>query len=149
LLMQDALQAYFVTPPDRSLDILEFDFDRDPARMDAHSWIFDTAADAELAAFKASGGKLLLAHGMADPIFSPHDTVDYMDRLTAANGQDAGDFARLFLIPGMSHCQGGAATDSWDGLGALVDWVENGAAPDRIVATGTAVFPNRTRPLCP
>ena len=49
----------------------------------------------------------------------------------------------------MAHCQGGAATDSWDGLGALMDWVEKGQAPQRIVATGTAVFPGRTRPLCP
>lgn len=149
LLMQDALQGYFVTPPDRSLSIFEFDFDRDPARMDAHSWIFDTADDATLAAFEARGGKLLLAHGMADPIFSAHDTIDYYERLTKEHGAAASDFARLFLIPGMSHCQGGAATDSWDGLGALVDWVEGGKAPERIVAEGTAVFPGRTRPLCP
>jgi hypothetical protein len=44
---------------------------------------------------------------------------------------------------------GGAATDSWDGLGALVDRVEKGQAPQKIVATGTAVFPGRSRPLCP
>jgi pimeloyl-ACP methyl ester carboxylesterase len=149
LLMQDALQGYFVTPPDRSLSIFEFDFDRDPARMDAHSWIFDTADDAELAAFEANGGKLLLAHGMADPIFSPHDSIDYYQRVSAQHGSATADFARLFLIPGMSHCQGGAATDSWDGLSAIVDWVENGHAPDRIVAHGTTVFPERTRPLCP
>jgi hypothetical protein len=148
-LMQDALQGYFVTPPDRSLSIYEFDFDRDPARMDAHSWMFDTAADSTLAPFKARGGKLLLAHGMADPIFSPHDTVDYYERLTNEHGASARDFARLFLIPGMSHCQGGAATDSWDGLAALVEWVERGTAPERIVANGTGVFPGRSRPLCP
>lgn len=149
LLMQDALQGYFVTPPDRSLSIYEFDFDRDPARMDAHSWIFDTADDARLTAFEARGGKLLLAHGMADPIFSPHDTIDYYERLSLEHGAERDDFARLFLIPGMSHCQGGAATDSWDGLAALVDWVEADRAPDRIVARGTTVFPERTRPLCP
>lgn len=147
-LMQDALQGYFVTPPDRALSIYEFDFDRDPARMDAHSWIFDTAADTTLAPFKARGGKLLLAHGMADPIFSPHDTIDYYERLAKEHGESARDFARLFLIPGMGHCQGGAATDSWDGLAALVEWVEGGAAPERIVANGTAVFPGRSRPLC-
>jgi feruloyl esterase len=148
-LMQDALQGYFVTPPDRSLSIYAFDFDRDPRRMDAHSWIFDTAADVKLSAFKAHGGKLLLAHGMADPIFSPHDTIDYYERLAREHAADASDFARLFLIPGMSHCQGGAATDSWDGLGTLVEWVEQGKAPQRIVANGTAVFPQRSRPLCP
>ena len=147
-LMQDALQGYFVTPPDRSLSIFAFDFDKDPARMAAHSWIFDTAADVQLTGFRARGGKLLLAHGMADPIFSPLESEDYYQRLTAAHGAQTRDFARLFQIPGMGHCAGGAATDSWDGLGALVEWVEQGKAPERIVATGTTVFPGRSRPLC-
>jgi feruloyl esterase len=149
LLMQDALQRHFVTPPDPSLSIYEFDFDSDPARMDANEWIAGTADDAELAPFKAGGGKLLLAHGLADPIFSPHDTIDYYERLSRIHGDEATDFSRLFLIPGMSHCQGGAATDSWDGLAAIVDWVENDRAPERIDASGTTVFPERTRPLCP
>lgn len=148
-LMQDALQGYFVTPPDRSLTVLNFNFDRDPGRMDAHAWIFNTADDVELAGFRARGGKLLFAHGMADAIFSPHEMVDYYQRLSAKHGAATADFSRLFLVPGMGHCQGGAATDSWDGLGALVDWVEKGQAPQRIVANGTAVFPGRSRPLCP
>jgi feruloyl esterase len=148
-LMEDALQGYFVTPPDRSLSIFRFDFDKDPARMDAHAWIFNTADDVDLAAFRARNGKLLFAHGLADPIFSPDEMVDYYQRLSARHGAATADFSRLFLIPGMAHCQGGAATDSWDGLGALVDWVEKGQAPTRIVASGTTVFPGRTRPLCP
>ena len=147
-LMEDALQGYFVTPPDRSLSIYGFNFDKDPARMDAHSWIFNTGDDVQLTGYKARGGKLLFAHGMADPIFSPHEMIDYHQRLTAVHGAATPDFARLFLIPGMAHCSGGAATDSWDGLGALVDWVEKGTAPERITARGTAVFPNRSRPLC-
>lgn len=148
-LMQDALQGYFVTPPDRSLSIYQFNFDRDPQRMDAHSWMFDTGEDVDLAGFRARKGKLLFAHGMADPIFSPHEMIDYYQRLSAKHGAATADFSRLFLIPGMAHCQGGAATDSWDGLGALVDWVEKGQAPQRIVANGTTVFPGRSRPLCP
>jgi feruloyl esterase len=149
VLMQDALQGYFVTPPDRSLTVLNFDFDRDPARLDAHAWIFNTADDVDLAGFRARGGKLLFAHGLADPIFSPDEMIDYYQRLSARHGAATGEFSRLFLIPGMAHCQGGAATDSWDGLGALMDWVEKGQPPQRIVATGTAVFPGRTRPMCP
>jgi len=117
--------------------------------MDAHAWIFNTGDDVKLAGYKARGGKLLFAHGLADPIFSPDEMVDYYQRLSREHGAATPDFARLFLIPGMAHCQGGAATDSWDGLGALVDWVEKGQAPQRIVASGTTVFPGRTRPLCP
>ena len=145
-LMQDGLQGYFVTPPDRTLTALGFDFDKDPARMDAHSWMFDTAADTELKGFKARGGKLMIAHGMADPIFSPLESEAYFNKLQASNGGK--EMSRLFQIPGMGHCQGGAATDSWDGLQAMVDWVEKGVAPEAIVAKGTQVFPGRTRPLC-
>jgi feruloyl esterase len=148
-LMQDALQHYFVTPPDTTLTVFNFDFDRDPRRMDAHSWMFDTADDVDLAGFRQRGGRLIFAHGLADPIFSAAEMIDYYRRLGARHGvQETAAFARLFLIPGMAHCQGGAATDRWDGLQALVDWVENGRAPERIVAAGSTVFPGRTRPLC-
>ena len=140
--------GYFVTPPDRSLSIYKFDFDRDPQRMDAHAWIFNTADDVRLSGFKARGGKLMLAHGLADPIFSPDEVVDYYKRLGAEHGATTADFSRLFLIPGMGHCAGGAATDSFDGLDALVNWVEKGQAPEQIVARGTTVFPGRSRPLC-
>jgi pimeloyl-ACP methyl ester carboxylesterase len=147
-LMEDALQGYFVTPPDRSLSIYKFDFDRDPQRMDAHAWMFNTADDVKLAGFQAKGGKLMFIHGMADPIFSPDEMVDYYQRLTAQNGPKTNDFARLFLVPGMGHCAGGAATDSIDGLGSLVDWVEKGQAPQSVPGSGTVVYPGRTRPLC-
>jgi len=147
-LMEDALQGYFVTPPDRSLGIDRFDFDRDPARMDAHAWIFNTADDVELKAYQARSGKLMFIHGLADPIFSAHEMMDYYQRLQARNGAATADFAQLFLVPGMGHCQGGAATDSMDGLGALVDWVEKGQTPVQLQAKGTSVLPGRSRPLC-
>ncbi len=154
LLMAGALAYEFVTPPDPSLAITRFDFDRDPARMDAFSAVYDTHRDATLAAFRARGGKLLIFHGTADPIFSALESVDYYQRLTASNGgpEATGTWARLFLVPGMNHCAGGPATDSFDGLGAIVAWREQGAAPMRIAASalpGSAFFPGRTRPLCP
>ena len=65
--------------------------------------------------------------------------VDYYQRLTAQNGPKTNAFARLFLVPGMGHCAGGAATDSIDGLGKLVDWVEKGQPPKSVPASGTAV----------
>lgn len=148
-LMQDALGWEFFTPPQPGFLLADFDFDRDPARMEAFATVYNADQDARLDAFKGHGGKLLLAHGMADPIFSPSESITYFERLQAAHPADADSFARLYLIPGMAHCAGGAATDAWDGLGTLVRWVEQQQAPQEITAYGTAVYPDRSRPLCP
>ena len=76
--------------------------------------------------------------------------MKYYTALSRANGgvDSTGTFARLFLVPGMNHCGGGKATDTFDSLAALENWVEHGKAPDRILARG-ASFPGRSRPLCP
>jgi feruloyl esterase len=103
-----------------------------------------------LSSFSAHGGKLIFYHGTSDPVFSPFDTLAYYEKMTAANGgsDQVQSWSRFFFVPGMNHCQGGPATlDSFDALGAVVNWVENGTAPDSIVATGKS-FPGRSRPLC-
>ncbi len=151
-LMVDALVNEFFTPPDPGFDYTRFDFD--PARMGWFSAVYDTFEDTRLAAFRRRGGKLLLIHGMADPIFSATEMLDYYGKLAANNGGvDATQgFARAFVVPGMNHCSGGPATDGFDSIQAMVDWVEHGRAPDRILASAAptnAWFPNRTRPLCP
>lgn len=153
-LMVDALINEFFTPPDLSFNPLAFNFDTDPARMAAYSAVYDTYADDKLTAFRQRGGKLLFIHGMSDPIFSAKDTVDYYERLAANNGGMASTqgFARTFLVPGMNHCSGGPATDSFDSIQTMVDWVEKGVAPETIAARALptqADYPNRTRPLCP
>jgi feruloyl esterase len=104
-----------------------------------------------LSTFSGHGGKLIFYHGMSDPWFSPLDTVGYYDRMSKENGgmDKVKDWSRLFLVPGMLHCQGGAATvDSFDMLTAIVNWVENGKAPDSVIAK-SRTQPGRTRPLCP
>jgi feruloyl esterase len=101
--------------------------------------------------FSSRGGKLVFYHGVSDPWFSALDTVDYHERMARANGgaSAVGDWSRLFLVPGMGHCGGGPATlDTFDMLGAVVDWVENQKAPQAIRATGRS-WPGRSRPLCP
>ena len=104
----------------------------------------------DLTQFSKRGGKLLIVHGVSDPIFSINDTIAWWNDLNTANGGMASDFARVFAVPGMQHCEGGPATDQFDAFGALVNWVEKGVAPDQIVARSGAAspWPGRTRPLC-
>lgn len=147
-LMAGALGHEFVTPPDPALSTLNFDFERDPPRMAAFHREYGTADDVELKAFRERKGKLLFFHGMADPIFSALEMVDYQRRLNARHA-DAATWSRTFLVPGMTHCAGGPATDDFDGLAAIVAWVEQGRAPDRVEARGTQAMPGISRPLCP
>jgi feruloyl esterase len=138
------------TPADPTLSLLNFDFDRDPLRLLTAQRLNGTADDVLLKPFQQRGGKLLLIHGMADPVHSALDTVDYQQRVDAAHGPVAASrFVRTFLVPGMNHCEGGPTTDAFDGLGAIVDWVERGRAPQTLLAQGTAERPGTRRPLCP
>ena len=112
---------------------------------------FMRADSTDLAAFRERGGKLIVVHGTADPVFSIADTVDWWNALNKAEGDRASQFARLYAVAGMNHCGGGPSTDQFDAFAALVAWVEKGTAPDRITATAgaTTLWPGRTRPLCP
>jgi hypothetical protein len=154
LIAADAMRYEFFTPADPAFDYLSFNFDKDPARMDAYASIYNTTST-DVTAFKNRGGKMLLIHGVSDPIFSANDTVDYYQRLSAANNgtEETRKFARLYLVPGMNHCSasGGPSTDLYDALTPLRQWVEEGIAPDRIIAKAgpAAPWPGRTRPLCP
>lgn len=106
---------------------------------------------ADLSSFAAKGSKIIFFHGMSDPWFSANDTIEFFNRMKKATktGTPAVDWARLYLVPGMSHCRGGpGGLEKFDMLTALVDWVENRKAPQSVEAGGPA-FADRTRPLCP
>lgn len=55
------------------------------------------------------------------------------------------------MVPGMNHCAGGEGADNFDAVLALEQWVEQGKAPDQIIAShrGANGKVDRTRPLCP
>lgn len=144
-----SLRDYFVHPSIEGFTAMNLDFDRAAAETDQTARIND-AVSTDLSTFAARGGKLIIYQGLSDPVFSADDVIDYYRQLEHDNGSDekTASFARLFLIPGMTHCGGGPATDQFDALTALEKWVEQGHAPQSIVAKGTA-FPGRTRPLCP
>ena len=139
-------------PADPSLPSEALDFDKQAAQAAANpaSQIGDTANWTNMNTFAARGGKLIFYHGTSDPWFSAEDTVQYYERMEAANGGDKSvqNWSRMYLVPGMGHCGGGPATlDQFDFLTALTDWVEKGKAPESVVATGKS-FPGRSRPLC-
>lgn len=102
-----------------------------------------------LTTFSTHRGKLIFYHGDSDPWFSPLDTFDYYKDMVAVNGgpETVSQWSQFYFIPGMSHCGGGRALDNFDLLGAMVDWVEKGTAPQSVIATGKS-FPGRSRPLC-
>jgi len=123
---------------------------------------FMTPPDESLGAFVARGGKLLVAHGVADPVFSALDTVAWYERFVARHGPAATNSARLYLVPGMNHSRDGPATDQFDLVSALVAWVERGQAPQALQARARGAGSNvpnaevpaswsgaRTRLLCP
>ncbi len=157
--------ALFVTPPVAVAAtgaapveyLLNVDLNRDAAKLYAKSgeytepvWDFMMASSTDLSAFKNHGGKLLIVHGVSDPVFSINDTISWWNDVNRVNNGAASDFTRLFAVPGMNHCAGGPATDQFDAFTALTNWVEKGSAPDRIVATAgqNTPWPGRTRPLC-
>jgi hypothetical protein len=118
--------------------------------------LFETDST-DLSKFRAHGGKVIMYQPQTGGPFSPLATIDYYQNLNAVNGGNALDysktqsFARLFMMPGAQHCGGGPSTSNIDAFSAVVQWVEKGTAPDRIVGTAPAStpWPGRTRPLCP
>jgi hypothetical protein len=100
--------------------------------------------------FRKSGGKFIMWHGEADQLIFPRGTINYYERVLEDNGgiNHVDDFARLFMAPGVAHCGGGAGPNTFDMFGAVVNWVETGVAPERIIASRVDNGVTRTRPLC-
>jgi pimeloyl-ACP methyl ester carboxylesterase len=128
-----------------------FDVDAAAAEaMDARAMAGDSSAWTNLSTFRGHGGKLIFTHGVSDPWFSAQESVRYYEQLGRDNDDmPLPEWSRLFLVPGMGHCGGGTRTlDQFDLLTAVVDWVESGRAPERVIATGKTA-PGESRPLCP
>jgi pimeloyl-ACP methyl ester carboxylesterase len=139
-----------IIPEGRPVGIT-FDVDVAAAEaMDARAMVGDTSEWTNLSTFRGQGGKLIFLHGVSDPWFSAKETVRYFDLLGRDNAEvPLAEWSRLFLVPGMGHCGGGARTlDQFDMLSAVVDWVETARAPERVIATGKSM-PGESRPLCP
>jgi hypothetical protein len=147
-------------------DFHTLNFTSDIKRTDDKLASILNSTDANLGPFKARRGKLIQYHGWGDAAIPPQSSIDYFESVQSAIGTTKG-FYRLFMVPGMSHCQGGPgpnvfgndvavaqADAAHDVVMALDRWVEHDVAPDQIIATGfvggnPANGVAMTRPLCP
>jgi feruloyl esterase len=139
---------YFVFS-DPSWDYTKYDVSN--TRKDAaQAATYLNATDAKLESFKAKSRKLILWHGWSDPALTSLASTKYYQQAEASDPKIRDSF-RMFMMPGVLHCGGGPGPDSADWTSAIVDWVEKGKAPDRIVAKKMAAdgSASRSRPLCP
>ncbi|MGZ5779192.1 MAG: tannase/feruloyl esterase family alpha/beta hydrolase [Croceibacterium sp.] len=138
---------YQLTPPDPAWDPLTpFDNDGMLEQIRYTGGMGD--GDSPLLSTFALHGKMIVYNGMADQGMATSMILDWYEKMLAATGQPGREAVRVFTVPGMLHCGGGEATDQFEMLDAIVDWVEQGKAPDRILATGKSM-PGKSRPLCP
>ena len=140
----------------QNYDSRTFNFDSDVDFANGKLVVGQTMASVvnappDIKAFGARGGKLLVWHGWDDEQVHSLSSIDYHGQVVAANTKaEADKFFRLFMMPGVAHCGGGAGPDTIDALGALERWVEQGIAPSQIIASKvTGGTTTRTRPLCP
>ena len=155
--------SYFrnVVVNDQSWDPATFDIDADVARAEAQDGGAAKAMEPDLSAFFAHGGKLITYHGTADGLIPYGNTVNYFESVVAKLGADVvKDHAALYLVPGMSHCQGGDGASAVDWIGALEEFDRTGKVPSSLLAThpaqqpgppGAPATPGKafTRPVCP
>lgn len=131
-------------------DYRSFDFDKCQAVVDSMLAPVLNANNPDLGSFKKAGGKLIMYTGTADALVPYPDAINYYERVIHLQGslKKTQHFFRYFLIPGMGHCGGGPGINDFgqnlrtavkqdsehDILLALVKWVEEGAAPAKIIA---------------
>lgn len=145
---------FFETDPPQTYTWSDFNFDTDPYQGGFMARILD-ATNPDLSPLAARKAKLLMYHGMGDGLIGWQPTLDYYQQVRGLMGSDrTSEFARLFLVPGMDHCdsfpRGGVSVAGPTWLSALENWVEKGVAPESVAGKNhpmdtTTVF---TRPVC-
>jgi len=152
------LPLFWFATPDPHYNPLTVNYDTDIPLVTASSPAVNNSTD--IGAFIDRGGKLIFYHGLSDSGPPWPYTYDYFKAVEKQHGGLAGasNFMKMYLVPNMGHCGGNAATDRFDMLTPMVDWIENGNAPDSIIASGTNFMSTlgtltglpttRSRPLC-
>jgi hypothetical protein len=153
----------FLFPPQPTFYQLGFNFNADLGMLIANTPIITYATSANIRRFVDYGHKIVWFHGLSDPGPPILGTIKYYEQMAQQFGglEQAQQFSRFYPVPNMGHCSGGPATDQFDLVTPLANWIENGVAPGPINATGVNFTPatyqvsfvqgptTRTRPLCP
>ena len=123
-------------------------FDGDVALADKQDHHVLNDIDPNLKDFFGRGGKLLMYHGWSDQLIAPLNTVNYYESVRKSVGvAKSANSVRLLMFPGMVHCGGGEEPNRFDPTCALVQWVERGEVPDRMMASHfTTGVVDRTAP---
>ncbi|MEP4148179.1 MAG: tannase/feruloyl esterase family alpha/beta hydrolase [Halioglobus sp.] len=100
------------------------------------------ADNPDLSAFRAAGGKLIIDNGWMDGSLTAHGTIDYYDSVIDFD-PTARDDVRLFVRPGVAHCQGGPGPDGTNYIRALEEWLDSGVAPEQLDAPYATMAPGR------
>jgi tannase/feruloyl esterase len=108
------------------------------------------ATDPSLAKIRDRGGKVILWHGWSDVALTALSSIEYYESVEKQD-LSAHEYIRMFLLPGVGHCGGGPGPDSVDWITAIEQWVEDDAAPERLIASkvdeqDTIIM---ERPICP
>lgn len=127
-------------------DFRSLDLNEDVNQADENHAELLNATDPNLKSFVSRGGKVLIYHGWNDQLIAPLNSVNYYKAVLNKMGSHTSQSVRLFMVPGMGHCTGGDGPFLFDPVGPLVNWVESGTTPDRVIASHPS---GRTRPLCP
>lgn len=127
--------AAFMPDPGPAYQISDFDFKKDYKRFGMMAAL-KAGSNPDLRRFKEAGGKLLMFHGVNDQSVLAGNSIDYFEMVQRTMGghEATSDFFRLFLLPGMGHCEGGDGAHMVDYLSYLEGWVEEGRAPDELLS---------------
>ena len=167
------LLAYFsnIVYQNRDWNLQAFNFDQDMTYTDDTIGRMGNAVSTDYSAAVRRGVKIIQYHGWNDQTLQPAYSPQYYEQVAAANGgvEKTEEFYRLFMVPGMMHCNGGVGASNFGGVGmqlppvrdpahdlqsAMENWVEHGVAPAQFIgtkftnneaATRTVQF---TRPVC-
>lgn len=147
--MRDFWRYTATRDPRPSFEPSQLDFDRIDQALDWQR-AMHSATNPDLRRFRDRGGKILMLQGWGDTSVLPDNTTDYYEAATRAMGGPAAtqDFFRLFMMPGVGHCDFGGLSgadviDGRDDLRVLEDWREHGKAPQSLTAYRLRTYENK------